>query len=149
MSWYKCGKKGHYAKACRKKFNNNRTVKTLTEKEVNELDESYCESDKSRHHMKDIKKIEETNKNYTATVKMNGMKKESRIDTGSPITIMPMDNRIVKLTDLFQDKIKNVTFREKIPVNIKYEMNKQKMKRLITERTDITPLLGMDWMKTF
>ena len=28
----KCGKKGHYAKACRQKFNNNRTVKRLTEK---------------------------------------------------------------------------------------------------------------------
>ena len=37
----------------------------------------------------------------------------------------------------------------KIPVNIEYENNKQKMETLITERTDITPLLGMDWMKTF
>ena len=34
-------------------------------------------------------------------------------------------------------------------MNIKYENNKQKMEILITERTDITPLLGMDWMKTF
>ena len=76
----------------------------LTEKVVNELDESYCDSDKSIHHIKDIKKIEETNKNYTGTVKLNGMKKESRIDTGSPITIMPMDNRIVKLTEIFFKK---------------------------------------------
>ena len=34
-------------------------------------------------------------------------------------------------------------------MNIEYENNKQKMEILITERTNITPLLGMDWMKTF
>ena len=36
-----------------------------------------------------------------------------------------------------------------IPVNIEYENNKQNMEIFITERTDITPLLGKDWMKTF
>ena len=41
----KCGKKGHYAKACRQKFNNNRTVKRLTEEEINEPDESTCDSE--------------------------------------------------------------------------------------------------------
>ena len=34
-------------------------------------------------------------------------------------------------------------------MNIEYEKNKQKLENLITERTDITPLLGLDWMKTF
>ena len=34
-------------------------------------------------------------------------------------------------------------------MNIEYENNKQKMEILITERTDITPLLGIDWMKTY
>ena len=42
-----------------------------------------------------------------------------------------------------------VKFRGKIPVNLEYENNKQKMEILITERTDLTPLLGMDWMKKF
>ena len=42
-----------------------------------------------------------------------------------------------------------VKSRGKIPVNIEYENNKQKMENLMTERTDITPLIGMDWMKTF
>ena len=32
---------------------------------------------------------------------------------------------------------------------MEYENNKQKMEILITERTNITPLLGMDWMKKF
>ena len=67
---------------------------------------------------------------------------------------MPPDERIIKNTEIqkinrYQDVNKNeVKFRGKIPVNIEYENNKQKMEILITERTDITPLLGMDWMKT-
>ena len=152
----KCGKKGHYAKACRQKFNNSRTVKRLTEDETNELNESSCESEEDIQHIKELKQIEETNKHYTATVKINGITKEFIIDTGSPISIMPPDQRIMKLTEIqkvtnrYQDVNKNeVKFRGKIPVNIEYENNKQKMEILITERTDITPLLGMDWMKAF
>ena len=69
---------------------------------------------------------------------------------------MPPDKRIMKHTEIqkitnrYQDVNKNeVKFRGKIPVNFEYENNKQKMEVLLTERTDITPLLGMDWMKTF
>ena len=105
---------------------------------------------------KKIKKNEETNEHYTADVKINGIMKEFIIDTGSPLSIMPQDKRIMKPTELqkvsnrYQDVNKNeVNFRGKIPVNIEYENNKQKMEILITERTDITLLLGMDWMKTF
>ena len=69
---------------------------------------------------------------------------------------MPPDERIIKLAEIqkvtnrYQVVNKNeVKFRGKVPVNIDYENNKQKVEILITERTDITPLLGMDWMKTF
>ena len=109
----KCGKKGHYAKACRQKFNNNRTVKRLTEDELNEPNESSCESEESIHHIKGIKKIEETKKLYTANVKINGVMKEFIADTGSPISIMPPDKRIMKPTELqkisnrYQDVNKN------------------------------------------
>ena len=137
----KCGKKGHYAKACRHKFNCSRTVKRLTEDETNESNESSCESEEDIQHIKEIKKIEETNKHYTATVKINGIIKEFIIDTGSPISIMPPDQRIMKLTEIqkvtnrYQDVNKNeVKFRGKIPVNIEYENNKQKMEIPITER---------------
>ena len=152
----KCGKKGHYAKACRQKFNNNRTVKRLTEEEINEPDEPTSDSDESIHHIKEIKKTNEMNKHFTATVQIGGIKKKFIIDTGSPISIMPPDERIMKateiqkVTNIYQDENKNeVKFRGKIPVNIEYENNKQKMEILITERTDISPLLGMHWMKTF
>ena len=152
----KCGKKGHYAKVCRQKFNNNRTVKRLTEEETNEPNESTSDSDVSIHHIKEIKKINEMNKHFTATVQINGIKKEFIIDTGSPVSIMPPHERIMKTTEIqkitnrYQDVNKNeVKFRGKIPVNIKYENNKQKMEIPFTERTDITTLLGMDWMKKF
>ena len=156
MNCNKCGKKGHYAKACRQKFNDNRTVKRLTEEERSEPNDSSCESDEDIQHIKEIKKIEEINKHYTATVKIIGKAKEFTIDTGSPISIMPPDKRIMKSTEIqevtnrYQDVNKNeMKFRGKIPVNIEYENNKQMTETLITERTDITLLLGMDWMRTF
>ena len=50
----------------------------------------------------------------------------------------------------YQDVNKNERkFRGKIPVDIEHENNKQKMQLLITERNDITLLLGMDWLKKF
>ena len=108
-----CGKKGHYAKACRQKFSNNRTVTRLTEEEMNDRNESSCESDEDIQHIKEIKKIEETNKHYSATVKINGIAKEFIIDSGSPISIMPPDKRIMKSTEIqkvtnrYQDVNKN------------------------------------------
>ena len=78
-------------------------MKRLTEEELNESNESTDESNESIHHKK-IKKIEETNKHYTAIVKKNGVRKEFITDTGSPITIMPMDKKIVEPTE-----IRNVT----------------------------------------
>ena len=95
----KCGKKGHFAKACRQRTFNNRTVKRLTEDEAQQPNESTSESEESIHHIKEIKTIEEKNKHYTATIKINGVKKDFIIDTGSPITTMPPDERIMKHTE--------------------------------------------------
>ena len=121
----KCGKKGHYAKACRQKFNNNRTVKRLTEEETNEPDESTSDSDETIHHIREIKKINEMSKHFTAVVQSNGIEKEFIIDTGSPISIKPPDERIMistemqEITNRYQDVNKNeVNVRGKIPVNI-------------------------------
>ena len=96
------------------------------------------------------------NKYLKTIVKFNEMEKEFIIDTGSSISTMPADNTIMKDTEIqkkkhrYQDVNKNeVKFRGKIAVDIEYENNKQKMQLLITERNDITPLLGMDWLKKF
>ena len=152
----KCGIKGHYAEVCRQKYFNNRTVKKLTEEETDDRDETSSHSEENIHHIREIKKIEEKNKHYTPTVKINEKKKEFIFDTGSPITIMPPDETILELTGIqkitnrYQDVNKNeVKVRGKIPVNVGYENNEQKMDILITNRTDMTPLLGMYWMKKF
>ena len=78
------------------------------------------------------------------------------MDTGSPISIMPVDDKILKQTEIqkvkqrYQNVNKNeVKFRGKIPANIEYENKKRKMQILITDGNDITPLLGRDWMKKF
>ena len=145
----KCGKKGHYEKACRQKTNNNRTVKRLTEDEPNTSDRSSSESEESIHHKKGMKKIDETNEHFTTTLKINGVTKEFIIDTGSPISLMPPDERITKSTEIqkitnrYQGVNKNeVKFRGKIPVNVEYENNKLIIKEKII-------ILGMDWMKKF
>ena len=67
---------------------------------------------------------------------------------------MPLDEEILKstgiqkITNKYQDANKNeAKFQGKSPIKLEFENNKQKIEILITERTDITPLLGMDWMK--
>ena len=62
---------------------------------------------------------------------------------------MTQDKKILELTDIqkittrYQDVNKNEKkFRGIDPVDVEYENNKQKMDILITERTDIIPLLG-------
>ena len=143
----KCGKKGHYAKACRQKTNYNRTVKRLTEDEPIESGGPSSESEENIHHIKEIKKIDETNRHFTTTLKTNGGSKEFIIDTGSPISLMPPNERITKSTEIqktinrYQDVNKiEVQFRGKLPVNVEYENKIQKMEILNTERTDMTPL---------
>ena len=90
------------------KEHKNRTVKRLTEDEAQQPNES----EERIHHIKEIKTIEEKNKHYTATIKINGVKKEFIIDTGSSITTMPPDERIKhteiqKITNRHQDVNKN------------------------------------------
>ena len=46
-----CGKKGHYARACKQRIKNNRTVRKLTEEEETEPIESMSESDESIYHI--------------------------------------------------------------------------------------------------
>ena len=131
-------------------------MKRLTEEKLNKPDESSCESNASIHHIKEIEKIEDTNKHHIVTVKINAIKKEIIIHTGSPLTTMPIDKRIMKpseiqkITNRYQNVHKiEVKFRGKVPIEFEYENNKQKTEILITERPDITPFMAMHWMKKF
>ena len=44
-------KKGQYAKVCRQKYTNNRTVERLIEKESDDRDETSSESEESIHNI--------------------------------------------------------------------------------------------------
>ena len=81
------------------------------------------------------------------------MRKDFINDTGSPITIMLSGQKKlnqprykksqidIKTSIKVPGKKFKVKFRGKISVDVEYENNKQKMEILITERTDVTPLL--------
>ena len=132
------------------------TQNTECNREQKLIGEESDESESKIYRIERINRIVDKKKYLTTTLKINGTEKEFIIDTGSPISIMPADKTIMKDTEIqkvrhrYQDVNKNeVKFRGKIPVDIEYENNKQKMHLLITERNDITPLLGMDWLKKF
>ena len=151
-----CGRKGHFARVCKQRENYKRKVRNVTEDESEIIGGESDESETSINRIERINRITDRNKYLTTTVKVNGIEKVFIVDTGSPISIMPADENIMKQTEIqkikhrYQDVNKNeVKFRGKIPADVEYENNKQKMQILITERNDITPLLGMDWMKKF
>ena len=129
-----CGKKGHFARVCRQRDNYKRKVRNVTEDESEIIGGECDESETSTHRNERINRITDRNKCLTAVVKVNGIEKEFIVDTGSPISIMPVDEKILKQTEIqkvkqrYQDVNKNeVKFRGKIPANIEYENNKQKM----------------------
>ena len=151
-----CGRKGHFARVCRQRENYKRKVPNITEEKSETIGEESDESETSIHRIERLNRITDRNKYLTATVKVNFIEKDFIVDTGSPISIMPVDENIMKRTEIqkvkhrYQNVDKNeVKFRGKIPADIEYENNKQKLEILITERNDITPLLEMDWMKQF
>ena len=148
---HNCGKKGDFARTCRQRENYKNKLRNVTKTE-NPIGEVSDESESSKYRIEKVNRIIHRHTYLTTTVKINGTEKEFIIDTGSPI----IDNKIMNESEIqkvrhrYQDVNKNeVNFRGKIPVDIEYENNKQKMQLLITERNDITPLLGMDWLKKF
>ena len=59
-------------------------------------------------------------------------------------------SEIQKVKHRYQDVNRyEVIFCGQTTVDIEYENNKEKMQLLNTERNDIIPLLGMDWLKKF
>ena len=129
-------------------------VRNVTEDELETLGGESDESEASIHRIKRINRITDRNKCLTAVVKINGIEEEFIVDTESPGSIIPVDEKTMKQTDIqkvkerFQDVNKNeVKIRGKLPANIEYENTTHKMQILITKRNDITPLFGMHWMK--
>ena len=98
--------------------------------------------------------IPDNNDHYGVEIKINGKNQKFFIDTGSPVTIMPNNpilynpEDIQLLKEIYQDVNKNeITFLGKVWIDTEYNSKHTKLPLLITKRTDITPLLGVNWLK--
>ena len=87
-----CGKTGHFARTYRQKNHKNK-LRNVTETENLTIGKESDESESSIYRIGRINRIVDRNKYLTTTVKINATEKEFIIDTGSPISIMPADNK--------------------------------------------------------
>ena len=147
-----CHKLGHFARLCR-----SNTEKTR--KRVNYIEETYENEEESEPE--EIRQITQINRilpnkhdHYEIKLKINGKYQNFTIDTGSPVTIMPNNSTMYEKKDIqplqerYQDVNTNeIKFLGKIWANIEYNGEITKLPILITQSNDITPLLGVNWLK--
>ena len=105
---YNCGKKDHFARACRQKESYKRKVRNVTQTENSTIGEESNESESSIYRIERINRIVDKNNYLPTTVKINGTEEEFIIDTGSPISIMPADNTIKKDTEIQNEWLKKL-----------------------------------------
>ena len=149
-----CHKTGHFARVCRSKTNKN-----TRKQKINYLEETYTEEEESEpEEIQQITQINrvlpDENDNYGIKLKINGKYQNFTIDTGSPVTIMPNNPKLYNqreikpLKERYQDVNKNeIKFLGKIWADIEYNGKTTKLPILITKTNDITPLLGVNWLK--
>ena len=123
--------KGHLARACRSVNRYRRKIQNVTENENTAIGKETGETESSSYRIEKINKVVDKNKYLTTTVRINGKEKEFVLDTGSPISIMPAGNEILKKSDIqktkhhYQDVSKNeVKIRRNLNLDIEYEKNK-------------------------
>ena len=145
-----CHKTGHFARVCRSKTDSTRKQKTNhLEKTYNEEEEN--EPDEKQEITQINRVLPNENNNYGIKLKINSKYQNFTIDTGSPVLIMPnnpelYDRKDIKpLKGIYQNVNKNENkFLGKIWANIEYNGKTTKLPILITQRSDITPLLGVN-----
>ena len=149
-----CQKMGHFARVCHSKqnINDQRRINYLEETSSEEEEES--EPEEIRQITQINKILPDNNDHYGVEMIINGDKQKFIIDTGSPVTIMPYDQKIHKTKEIkpmkerYQDVNKNeIKFMGKTWVTAEYNGVSTKLPMLITKRNDITPLLGVNWLK--
>ena len=137
----------------------NRTTKQ--EKGRHNMDDIASEKDDEESEPEEIQQITQINKiipdnndHYGVEININGKKQKFIIDTGSPVTIMPNDITLYKAEDIqplkerYQDVNKTeIKFLGKVWSNIENNNTQTNLPLLITKRTDITPLKGVNWLK--
>ena len=107
------------------KENYKRKVHNVAEEESEAIGRESDESKTSIHKIRRLNRITDRNKYLTTIVKVNGIEKEFIVDTGSPFSILPVDENIMKRTEIqkvkhrYQDVNENeLKFRGKIPADI-------------------------------
>ena len=135
-------------------------AKPNTRENVNYTEEIYG-NEEAESEPEEIRQITQINRiqpdkedHYEIKLKLNGKFQNFTIDTGSPVTIMRNNPTLYKQKDIqplqerYQDVNKNeIKLLGKIWVNIEYNGETTKLPQLITQRNDITPLLGVNWLK--
>ena len=146
---------GHFARVCPSEQNKN------DQRRINYLEETSSKKDEEESELEKIRQITQINKilpdnndHYGVEMIINGKKQKFIIDPGSPVTIMPYDQKILKTKEIkpmkerYQDINKNeIKFMGKTWVTAEYNGTSTKLPMLITKRNDITPLLGVNWLK--
>ena len=147
-----CQKTGHFARVCRTKPNKTKRINYL-EDMTSEEDNENSEPEEMLQ-ITQINKTPDNNDHYGVEIKINGKNQKFIIDTGSPVAIMPNNPTLYNPEDIqplkerYQDVNKNeITFLGKVWVDTEYNGKHTKLPLLITKRTDITPLLGVNWFK--
>ena len=148
-----CHKMGHFARVCRSIINNTRKQRIIY------LEETYSEEEESEQE--EIQQITQINRvlpdkidNYEIRLKINGKDRNFTIDTGSPVTIMPNNPKLYNTKDIkplkerYQNVNKNeIKFLGKLWAEIEYNGKITRLPKLITQRNDITTILGVNWLK--
>ena len=138
--------------AAEKPIRTRENKKSTTWKKDTEEEESEPEETQQITQIKRV--LSDENDNYGIKLKTNGKYQNFTIDTGSPVTKMPNNpelynqREIKPLKERYQDVNKNeIQFLGKIWADIEYNGKTTKLPILITKRNDITPLLGVNWLK--
>ena len=153
MECNNCHKIGHFARVCRSKADNARRQRVnYLEAANSEVEES--EPEKIQQITQINKILSDKNDNYGIKLKINGKCQNITIDTGSPDTLMQNNPKLHNPKDIhplkerYQDVNKNeIKFLGRVWANIEYNGETKKLPILITQRDDITPLLGVNWLK--
>ena len=148
-----CQKMGHVARVCRSKQNKSDRRRNNYLEDASSEEEEESEPEEIRQITQINKILPDNNDHYGVQMIINGKKQKFIIDTGSPVTIMPYDQKIhtkeIKpMKERYQDVNKNeFKFSRKIWVTAEYNGTSTELPMLITKRNGITPLLGVNWLK--
>ena len=104
---------GHFARVCRSKQNRNDQRRIIYLEETSSEEEEESEPEEIRQITQINKILPDNNDQYGVEMIINGEKQKFIIDTGSPVTIMPYDQKIHKtkkikpMKEKYQDVNKN------------------------------------------